>query len=126
MYHSHLFRELSMIECWGLKFKNADELFEHPRCYVKTVFVLRKRLLTMLPEEAVVPDAFYFCGKRYNTIYQLHHYGCGNSLALPTLYKRLGLIINGHKVTPEQATCPQIWVRLKKMNRSGVFGTVLN
>lgn len=114
-----------MIKCWGQEFNNAEELFEHPRCYVKTLHILRKRLQTLLPEEAVMPDFFYLCGQRYDTIYKLHHYGCGISISITSLYKRLGLIVNGEKLTPEQATCPQIWGRLKTLKRGGLFGTVL-
>jgi hypothetical protein len=114
-----------MIICWGQKFVNAAALFEHPRCYTSTLHVLRKRLLTLPPEEAVFPPYFRLCGKKYETIYQLHHYGCGDVVSMAALYKRLGLIHNGRKVTPEQATCPQIWTRLKALNRSGTYGTVL-
>lgn len=113
-----------MIICWGQKFENAEALFEHPRCYVATVNILRKRLRDLPPEEAVMPDYFEFCGKQYKSIYQLHHFGCG-TIAISTLYKRLGLIIAGRKITPEQATCPQIWSRLRSLNRTGTYGTVI-
>jgi len=114
-----------MIKCWGIKFKNVQELFEHPRCYVSSVFVLRNRLRTLPPEEAVLPACIWFCGKKYRSIYHLHHYGCGASMAIATLYQRLGLVLNGKKVTPEQATCPKIWDRLKQMKKSGKYATVL-
>jgi hypothetical protein len=113
-----------MIICWGQKFANAQELFEHPRCYVSTIHILRKRLRDLPPEVAVVPEFFELSGKRYSTIYQLHHQACGN-IAISTLYKRLGMIVNNHKVTPEQATCPQIWSRLIKLKRTGTYGTVI-
>ena len=114
-----------MIKCWNQDFENAEELFEHPKCYVRTLHILRKRLQTLPPEEAVMPDCFYFCNTRYETIYKLHHYGCGTVISLSALYKRLGLIVNGEKLTPEQATCPQIWSRLRRCQRVGRFGTVL-
>ena len=112
-----------MIKCWGKKFKNVRELWEHPRCYVATVGALRHRLKKLPPEEAVRPE-FKFLGKKFKSIYALH-YEVGLSLSRTELYRRLGFIVNGRKVTVLQATSPGIWVKFKKLKNTGKFGTVL-
>jgi hypothetical protein len=112
-----------MITCWGIKFDTVQDLWEHPRCYVATVDILRNRLRNLTPEEAVIPDSINLLGVKYNNIYKLS-FVCDCSRA--SLYQRLGLIINGRKVSPEQATCPQIWNRLRLLKRMGKYRTVLN
>jgi hypothetical protein len=114
-----------MLVCWGIKFKNVNELWEHPRCYVSTPVILTKRLAKMPPEQAVIPDSVSFLGISYPSIYKLHIYGLHCTLAISTLYKRLGFIYNGKKLTPEQAACPRIWNRFKRFKRQGTFGTIL-
>jgi hypothetical protein len=113
-----------MITCWNIRFKNAQELWEFPGCYVSTVHILRKRLRKMAPEAAVLPDYHEFMGKQYPSIYSLH-FELGDVLSRAALYKRLGLIYKGKKLTAAQATCPKIWARLRRLPRGGSYGTLL-
>jgi len=114
-----------MILCWGIEFRSVQHLWEHPRCYVSTLSALRHRLKTLPPEKAVVPEFIRFFGKKYRNIYDLHKNGCGESLSLSSLYKRLGLIYNDKKLTPEQLISPKIWNRLAGMERWGYWETRL-
>lgn len=114
-----------MIMCWNQRFDSVAHSWESPRCYVSTVHVLRKRLQQLPPEQAVMPEYFRFKNKRYKSIYALS-FEFGDILCRSELYRRLGLIYNGRKVTVVQATCPKIWNQFKVLNRYGTFRTILN
>jgi|WetSurMetagenome_2_1015567.scaffolds.fasta_scaffold02116_32 hypothetical protein len=113
-----------MIKCWGIEFKSVQQLWEHPSCFVSTVSALRHRLKLLPPEVAVVPKSFTFLGQKFDTLYKLSQH-LEESITRPTLYRRLGYILNGRKITPEQATCPGIWDRIKDAKHSGIYNTIL-
>lgn len=75
------------ITCWGKKFRNSLELWRHPRCYIKTHRMLRTRLQTMPPEQAVMPETFTYAGKSYASIREIPR---PEGVSLRQLYERLG------------------------------------
>jgi hypothetical protein len=113
-----------MIVCWNEEFKSVQDLWEFPRCYAPTVHILRHRLKTLPPEKAVLPAYLKLLDKKYPNIQELHR-NCGELLSLSELYRRLGLIYRGRKVTPEMAVFERQWDILRSLPRSGSYYNIL-